>query len=338
MDILLINVARIGDTLLITPILKAIKQTYPNNRLGCLVHPRRMALLQGLDFIDQLGSITPKNQWWRGRFMTHRPWEAALVYGHDAPLIRYASRVSRQVVAFEQQDPSTHSLLSHKVPIPVGPTHAVAERLLLAQALNIQTQDHRLIYRVLPAELETARHWLARQPPTFPGPLVGFQFSSFPGKWYRDWPLEHFIRLAENLKNSFPGVGFVTLGDHKNRAKEAAFFSHFPHHTLRASGRFNLRQSAAIMSQVNLYVGVDTGPTHLAGALGIPMVALYHCRFPGHLLAPLGRAHVRIIKQPFPDQTCAQESPMSAITVERVWEEVRTVLLETGWQENHIPL
>ena len=56
LNILVINVARIGDTLLVTPILRAIKQAYPQHRLGCLAHPRRMLLLRGLPFIDALGS------------------------------------------------------------------------------------------------------------------------------------------------------------------------------------------------------------------------------------------------------------------------------------------
>jgi hypothetical protein len=41
------------------------------------------------------------------------------------------------------------------------------------------------------------------------------------------------------------------------------------------------------MNQLDLYVGVDTGPTHIMGALHRPMVALYHGYSPSRLLAPL---------------------------------------------------
>lgn len=331
MDILLINVARIGDTLLMTPVLKAIKQAYPHNRLGCLAHPRRVALLQGLHFIDALGSITPKNQWWRARLSFRRPWDAALVYGNEPALLGYAARVARQVVAFQQQKPVSNHLLSHVVPLPVGPTHAVAERMLLAEALGIHGTDHALAYQVLPAESQIARNWLATHEPASSGPLVGLQFSSFPGKFYRDWPLEHFVALGEKLIANFPHARFFTLGDKKNRAREKQFLAHFPRHTVPTSGQFSLRASAAIMQHLDVYIGVDTGPTHLAGALGIPMVALYHCRFPGDLLAPIGHNHLKLLKHPYPDAECSKESPMRAITVETVWAAVQDVLAETGW-------
>ena len=41
-----------------------------------------------------------------------------------------------------------------------------------------------------------------------------------------------------------------------------------------------MRENAAIMAHLSLYIGVDTGPTHLAGALDIPMVAMYHSYHP----------------------------------------------------------
>ncbi|MBF0401909.1 MAG: glycosyltransferase family 9 protein [Magnetococcales bacterium] len=330
MNILVINVARIGDTLLITPILKAIKQHYPQHRLGCLAHPGRMALLRGLPFIDNLGGITPNSQWWRGRLTFTRPWEVALVYGHEPPLIRYASRVAGQVVAFQQREAAVNRLLSHAVPQPTQQIHAVTERMLLPQALGIDSPDRALAYQVLPAESRQARQWLAAQRCGTAGPLVGMQFTSFATKSYRDWPLSHFIALAELMLRRWPGVRFFTLGDKQNLARESAFRERFPDHTLCVSGLFSLRQSAALMQRMQLYVGVDTGPTHLAGALGIPMVALYHCRFPGRNLMPLGRPHVAIIEHPGLGKACSEQTPMSDIAVAVVWEAVQTVLGATG--------
>ncbi|MBF0460463.1 MAG: glycosyltransferase family 9 protein [Magnetococcales bacterium] len=330
MNILVINVARIGDTLLITPILRAIKQAYPHHQLGCLAHPKRMTVLTGLPFIDTLDSITPHSQWWRGRFVRQRPWDAALVYGQDAALIRYAARVATRVVAFQQRDSASTALLHPAVPHPTQPIHAVAGRMLLPEALGIHSTDPALAYQVLPTEAAWAKNWLTTQRVNQSGPLVGLQFTSFATKSYRDWPLSHFIDLAETLLAHFPGTRFFPLGDQHNRTKETAFCSRFPQHTVRTSGLFNLRESAAIMQNLDLYVGVDTGPTHLAGALGIPMVALYHCRFPGRNLMPLGRPHVRILEHPhLDDGDCSAQSPMSDIPVAAVWEAVQSVLAET---------
>jgi hypothetical protein len=51
LNILVINVARIGDTLLTTPVLRAIKAACPDGRLGCLAHPKRVAVLEGLEWV-----------------------------------------------------------------------------------------------------------------------------------------------------------------------------------------------------------------------------------------------------------------------------------------------
>ncbi|MBF0182872.1 MAG: glycosyltransferase family 9 protein [Magnetococcales bacterium] len=331
MNILVINVARIGDTLLITPILRAIKQAYPDHKLGCLAHPKRMEVLQGLPFIDTLAGITPGSQWWRARLLRQRPWDAALVYGQDAPLIRYASRVAKQVVAFNQPLAASNRLLSHCVAKPDTLIHAVKGRLLLANALGIHTDDFSLSYQVTAEESHAAQAWLQPRLPQQSGPLVGMQFTSFATKWYRDWPIEQFMALADALRQRHPAICFVLLGDKHNLAKEEMFYKQFPQHTVCASGLFTLRQSAALMQRLHLYIGVDTGPTHLAGALRIPMVALYHCRFPGRNLIPLGHPLLRMIEHPHPHSPCPEQTPMQEIAVATVRQAAQELLQATGW-------
>src|SRR3990172_1582228 len=114
LNILVINVARIGDTLQTTPVLRAIKAACPEGRLGCLAHPKRMAVLKGLEWLDSLGTITPKRAPLRG-WCGEKKWDYALVYGHDAPLIGYARRVARHVVAFRQDDEELNRLLWRSV-------------------------------------------------------------------------------------------------------------------------------------------------------------------------------------------------------------------------------
>jgi len=77
-----------------------------------------------------------------------------------------------------------------------------------------------------------------------------------------------------------------------------------------------------VLAGLDLYVGVDTGPTHLAGALGIPMVALYHCRHRGSLLAPLDHPALTVIEHPAADADCTPQREMAEIGVDRVWDAV----------------
>lgn len=325
--ILVIQVARIGDTLLVTPALRAIKAALAEAHLTVFAHPARRALLEGLPYIDALGAITPRSAWWRGR-LGGAKWDLALVYGQDIPLIRYAVRVAHRVVAFAQRDETINAMLWKAVVPPREAVHAIAERLLLPGALGIETDDWRLDYRVAAGEAAAAAAWLARHLPPDPRPLVGFQLASFPTKSYRDWPASHFAELARRLLARYPRAHILLLGGSESRRAAAVLAQEIEprRRVVDACGKFPLRQTAALMSRLDAYVGVDTGPTHLAGALRLPMVAMYHCRHRGRYLAPLQHERLHVIEHPARDADCTATTPMSAIPVDRVWEALRALL------------
>ena len=321
--ILVIHVARIGDTLLITPALRALKATGPQGRLDCLLHPARRTLLENLPFIDTLGAITPKTACVRGRF-AGKSYDYALVYGHDVPLVRYALRVADKVIAFRQCADELNARLWRVVAPPTQPMHAVHERLMLAAALGATTTDYRLACAPTTTELANLRAWRERYAPG--NPLIGLQVASFPTKAYRDWPVESFAELGRRLLARHSNARLVLLGGEESRDKAAWLARQLGDHALAAAGRFGLRATAALMRQLDLYIGVDTGPTHIAGALGIPMVALYHCRHRGAHLAPLGHEHLAVIEHPAADADCTPSTPMAAISIDTVWEAARHLL------------
>jgi lipopolysaccharide heptosyltransferase III len=327
LNILVINVARIGDTLLIAPVLRAIKAACPEGRLGCLAHPKRAALLEGLSGLDFLGTITPRRARFRGRFGGKR-WDYAIVYGRDAALIRYAARVAHRVIAFAQEHDDVNRLLWRAVPVPADRErlHVVHEHLLLPAALGMETTDYRLAYAPSAAELGRAREWLSRRLPPGAHPLVGFQVASFATKSYRDWPLERFAELGEKILADFPSARILILGGKDCRGHARRLQARLGDRAVAAAGRFDLRGTAALMRHLDLYVGVDTGPTHLAGALNVPMVALYHCFHRARRLAPLGHPRLRAIDHPRADGACDREVPMDEITLETVWAQVKDLL------------
>lgn len=325
--ILVINVARIGDTLLTTPVLRAIKAACPGGRLGCLAHPKRVAVLKGLEWVDSLGTITPKRARWRGWFGGKR-WDYALVYGHDAPLIRYAGRVAERVIAFEQDREAVNRLLWRAVPLPPDRTHVhvVREHLLLLSPLGIETTDYRLAYVPSPDELSRAEESMRRFLPAGARPLIGFQIASFPTKSYRDWPMESFAELGARIVKNFPAAHILILGGAESRQKAQWLETQLAGRATAVAGRFDLRGTAALMRHLDLYVGVDTGPTHLAAALEVPMIGLYHCFHRGSRFAPLGHPRLRIIDHPTPDKLCTRESNMADIDVNMVWKPVQELL------------
>jgi heptosyltransferase-3 len=196
------------------------------------------------------------------------------------------------------------------------PVHAVRERLMLAEAVGITARDLRLAYVVSDAEKQRARRWMAGALPAGSRPVVGLQMVSFPTKAHRNWPAESFAGLAGRILARHPAASFVVLGDREAETAARALSLRFPGKVRVTAGKLGLRESAAIMAELDVFVGVDTGPTHIAGALDVPMVAIYHHAYPGRNLAPLNRPRCRVLEQPAGGE----------LAVDRVMSEVESLL------------
>ena len=329
-QILVIIVARIGDTLLVTPVLRALKAAIPQGRLTVLTHPKRLEVLQHLPFIDALGGITKTSAQVRG-WMAKRRFDVALVYGHDAALVRYALRTSTAVIAFPQRDEALNRRLAHLVEPPTEPQHAVLHRLALLAPLGLAAADLRLAYCVTEQERAEARRWLGAKLPSG-RPLIGLQMASFPTKAHRDWPVSSFGELIGRIAGTHAQARFVLLGDRAAAEKAAPLLSRYPHQAALAAGGLSLRQSAALMAELDLYIGVDTGPTHIAGALGIPMVALYHAAYPGRNLVPLQHPACTMIEHPLTGISAATTASMADVPVTLVWQAAMDLLARRAKQ------
>jgi heptosyltransferase-3 len=324
-SILVINVSRIGDTLLVTPAVRALAKAWPQARITFLGHPKRIEVIEHLPFVAQTGSITKHRTWWKG-WLSGKRWDLALAYGFDRPLVAYALRSAQRVVAFRQDEPPLDEKMYRCVNRPAFQSdHAARFPLLLTRALGIPDAGYRLAYEVTGEERSWARRTLASLPADA-RPLVGMQIASFPTKGYRDWPLEHFAALCERIRGGWPKAHFLAFGGALERGRTAALARRFAPRSTDYAGRLTLRQSAALMNELDLYIGVDTGPTHIMGALEAPMVALYHCYSPSRLLAPLERARCYVVDHPRAAQGCPPETPMGEIAVEAVYAKVAEAL------------
>lgn len=328
MRLLVLVSSRIGDTLLVTPSLRAIRSSFPASYIDVRAHPKRMELLRHNPNIDHLGAITPGRARFMGWFRRNIA-DTALVFNSDPELLDYAARAANRVVSFEslQTQPNPEHRFV-KVPRPTSPIHAVKERLLLAEAIGAHAAGYGLDYVVTTAEREFADGWLRRRGRLTGGPVIGVQLQSFPTKAHRDWPVGNFVELLGRIRRRFTASQFVLLGDRYGHSRAEEVQKRLGGGCIVAAGELSLRESAAMISMLDLYVGVDTGPTHISGALGVPMVALYHCLYPGRNLAPIGHPKCRVIEHPDTYARCGEFSNMGDIGVDIVWEQLEQLLDE----------
>jgi heptosyltransferase III len=337
--VLAINVTRIGDTLLNTPALRAIARTFPNARITCLGHAKRVEVLEHLPYLNKIGQIDKKSAPFRARFglLTGHQYDWAFVWGNDVALHHYALRKAERVIAYRQADANLNQRFFHAADAPALYTlHGVAMQLALPASVGIKPHGYALDYVVTPSEQTAARTRLAATA-TDHSPLIGFQVASFPTKAYRDWPIEHFIALAQRITGAHPNAKFVMFGGPDDVARIAPFREAFPDKAIVLAGALTLRETVAVMNEIDLYVGVDTGPTHLFSALHKPMVALYHPSLPSALYKPLEHPALYVVDHPRAGQDATSDLPMSDISVDTVWDRVQAALNNVPSQFGGMP-
>jgi heptosyltransferase III len=328
-SILVVNISRIGDTLLATPAIRAIAAAYPDAAIDILGHPNRVEVLQHLPYARQIGAITKKSAAFRGwaNVVTGRQYDLAFVFGFDAPLVAYALRVAQRVIAYRQPDSRLNARLFKAVESPpFQSAHAVQLALTLPKSINIAPAGLRLDYVVTEAEKAWADTTLACDIPGGAKPIIGLQVASFPTKAYRDWPIGHFMKLCDQIRARWPDTHFLIFGGSEEKERTDAFKKYLGSAATLYAGQLTLRQTGALMSKLDLYVGVDTGPTHLMSTFDIPLVALYHGYSRSELIGPLEHPCCFAIDHPLAGPNCPIDAAMADITFEQVFAKVEQAM------------
>lgn len=326
--ILIIQVSRIGDTLFATPAMRTIAEHCPQARITVLAHPKRVEVLEYLPFIHQLDVIDKNRARFKG-WLTGKAYDLAFVFGFESTLIKYALRVSKQVVAFRQAHEAINHQLYQLVEPPVFQSeHAVEQLLRLPKALAWETSNWRLAMHITLAEFRQAHERLAKVgSETNPALIIGLQVASFPTKSYRDWPIESFAQLAQQIKTHIPSAHFLIFGGEVERKRTLWLHQQLSDYSTHLAGDLTLRQTAALMGLSHLYIGVDTGPTHMMSTFNIPMVLLYHCLSPAFLTGPLQHPNCIAIDLEPKDRDFNQS--MEQISVIQVFNEVLKITKKT---------
>jgi lipopolysaccharide heptosyltransferase II len=221
---------------------------------------------------------------------------------------------------------NSHLFLNERVPVVSMEMHALDRGLKLIESLGIRTDQ--VTYDLPMGEKEEREaEALLTENPTAPGrPLVAINpVAKWPTKL---WPSERFGKVAERLSKEGCRVAFT--GSPEDSALIDGICRHLTAPVLRLDGRTNLRTLAAVYRRAKVVITTDTGPMHLAAAVGTPVVALFGPTAPWRT-GPYGERHVIITAglscSPCFRRTCRttafeKMACMRRITVERLLEDV----------------
>ncbi|MFH0954106.1 MAG: glycosyltransferase family 9 protein [Verrucomicrobiota bacterium] len=263
--ILVLRGGAIGDFILTVPAIQALRDRWPDAYIELVGYPHiaNLALAGGL--VDHVESLDRAEI---ARFF-------ALRYALDERQEEYIRSFDLVISYLHDPDGSVRTNLLgagakqvvYGSPI-VTQGHAIDHLMKPLEALAIygERPDPRLNLRGTQREEETK--WLAQQGLAV-RPVALHPGSGSPKK---NWPLEGFIELARRIRGSGAGAPFFVIGEADADlaimlAELAADVPIVQNHTLV--------ELASVLAGCVAYVGNDSGITHLAAALGIPVVALF---------------------------------------------------------------
>jgi lipopolysaccharide heptosyltransferase I len=333
--IALIKPSALGDVIHSLPVLTALRRRYPTAHITWVISRSYEALLHGhpdLDATLPFDRTASRAGWLPGvlgynRFLRRlRRQRFDLVIDLQgllrSGLMTLASGAARRVGLSTAREGAT---LFYTDLVPVADfnaVHAVERYWLVAEALGVG--DGPRTFRV--PLTEEARHWAAEELRTCPRPwlVVG------PGsRWLtKRWPTRHFAVLARQAQHEFGGtILFVGGGDETPLARAVVADLSGPWRDL--TGRTTLPHLAALLARADAILANDTGPLHLAAALGRPVVAPYTCtsiRLNGPYGAAAGAVETRVACQGSYLKRCARMDCMTELTPDRLWPILREIL------------
>ena len=149
------------------------------------------------------------------------------------------------------------------------------------------------------------------------------------------WPPEHFAELLRIAQQEYGGtVFFVGSKEDEPLARRAVI--QLPGHARLLTGRTTLSELAAVLSLADVMVANDTGPLHLAAALGRPVIAPYTCTQAGRT-GPYGQLQHAFETDVWCGgslvRTCRRLECMTDLTPARLWPALSNILL--AWQKQN---
>jgi ADP-heptose:LPS heptosyltransferase len=331
--VLLLNATALGDLLFSTPTFRALKETYPHWQLDALVHPRYQDLAAPNPNLSRLWLYPGRGArlFTLMRQVRQQQYDLVIIlHGNDPEATLIARAAGTPFVIGSSQSPlafAYSATVSHPDPFE----HAIERRLAYARLLGADTRDRRMDLPVPTPELQEGRDILVQQFDCLPGLLVALHpTGSAPYKW---WPLERYAELGKFIQDRYQAPIIIISGSRDRPAAEQ-LAAHLPGPTLVTGGRYPLLTVAGLLSHCRLLVANDSGPLHMALALGVPTIALLGADHPARI-GPyqVNTATYLYAKEgacPEPDcltRRCPDNLCLQAITTEEV-----ITTLQTWWK------
>lgn len=280
-NILIFNPAYLGDTIITTPLIRALHVLYPEARISFCVRPEHADLFYNIPFIDEVIIFDKRN--------TQKGFSGLLKFvkvisNYQFDLIIDLHLSLRSTTLFSMVKNTyiigfSSAVMSYMFNKRVEKKQELCEVERNLMILNALCDDFSLdeakkiggsltVYIDKHLQANTLAYFAASAPDK---KIAGIAPGSvWPTKRY---PVEYFVKVAEDLYHKGYGIALFGGKDDKDSLDEFANLFKYPYFDF--AYKTSLRELPAILSAVDLLLSNDSGAMHIAIAAGTPTVAVF---------------------------------------------------------------
>ncbi|MBZ5497995.1 MAG: glycosyltransferase family 9 protein [Acidobacteriia bacterium] len=332
--ILVVRVGALGDTLMVTPLLRLLHERQPQAEIDFLCSDLAAPLLELNPYVSHLHRLRGRNLPLALSFEKRRLVRQLRARDYDlAVLLESAPRYR---ILTEQARPRQIRSFAE---VPFNPNlHAIVNNLNAADIHDAKIEDLNMDLPLASDDEARADRVLA----DLPQPRIGVHIGWGPqgrkklqAQRLRGWSHAGFIQLIRMLLDH-DGISVVLTGSSEDARDTEAICRQMPGGRVQSiAGRTRVRELAAVIKKLDLLISVDSGPCHMAAALGTPLVVVWG---PGRLeqTRPVSSiTPVRLVRHPVPcapcqstplQKTCRRNICMELITPEEVFAAAQSLL------------
>ena len=346
MKILIVKLSAIGDVIHTLPSLNAIRKHYPDAHITWLIEEAASSLVIGHEALDRV-IISKRKQWIKKIFGQSclknikeayqfikelRDTEYDLIIDFQGLLksaVLIALARGKRKIGFDKgMEHMEHSyiFLNERIPPVNMDNHALLRSLMLINALGIKSKEIEYKIPVSDYTRNITNELLERHGIKGAGLFVAINPVA---KWETKlWDNRKFALLADRLIEKY-NASVIFTGSQSDKSTIKNIMSFMSKKAVNLAGKTTLKKLAALYEKTRFVISTDTGPMHMAAAVGTPVIALFGPTAPWRT-GPFGSEH-KILRSgpdcsPCFKRQCNTIDCMKQISVEQVLDAANSIL------------
>jgi heptosyltransferase-1 len=276
--ILLIRLRRIGDIILTTPAIRVLRENLPQAEISFIVEEPYKELVEGNEDIDRIivHQKSPKfREFLQSIKSIRREKYDVVIDFHGGPRASLLALFSRARIKIGYQ--IKYKSFIYDIRIPRKPSegyiHSAENHINLVRALGIQvtTLPSLRLPEAKKEEIDKIKEIISEKD-LEQTKIVTIHIGA--GNEFRQWGKERFAELIR-LLSQISNIQIILVGTPEDRETEDYILKHASSPVISLLGKLTLRELKLIIARSFLFIGVDSGPMHIAAATSTPLVALF---------------------------------------------------------------